>query len=54
MAASKALNDETGHQIFSKKIIDILDHLRQDWGTVSFEIFITRPDIRASASLNLR
>jgi len=52
--ASKALNDEAGRQIYSKKVVDILNHLRQDWGTVAFEIFLARPDIRATARLGLK
>jgi serine/threonine protein kinase len=46
LRASEAIKDETNYQIYLKKIVDILGHLRQTWGPDSLKTFLSRPDFR--------
>jgi tetratricopeptide (TPR) repeat protein len=46
-AASRSLNDQGSYEAFSKKVIDIGDQLRQNWGPEIFQEYISRPDMRA-------
>jgi tetratricopeptide (TPR) repeat protein len=46
-AASKALKDDAGFVLFSKKIVDIQRDLQHNWGPDPFQTYILRPDIRA-------
>jgi hypothetical protein len=46
-AASKLLKDQGSYETFSKKVIDIRDDLRQNWGPEILQGYISRPDIRA-------
>ena len=45
-AASRLIKDQGSYVTFSKKVIDIGNELRQNWGPETFPRYISRPDIR--------
>jgi hypothetical protein len=46
-AASRLLKDQGSYETLSKKVIDIGDDLRQNWGPEILQGYISRPDMRA-------
>jgi tetratricopeptide (TPR) repeat protein len=44
-AAAKSLKDDDNYRSLSKKVLDILQQLQQDWGLQSYRKYISRPDM---------
>jgi len=46
-SASKMLNDPASYELYSKKMVDILDQLKQTWGSLAVRSYLSRPDLQA-------
>ncbi|HTY85678.1 MAG TPA: hypothetical protein VMB19_15765, partial [Silvibacterium sp.] len=45
-AASKAINDTVGEEVFLAKVIDIQKQLQHTWDAHTLELYLSRPDLK--------